>query len=81
MTKLFAKTNLSSWILAGAIAGVLAFPLLGNGGLPERFTPLAAVEDETDWTLAHVTETEEPDVDWTLANNEDKEDETDWTLA
>ncbi len=67
MNNLFTKTNFFPWILAVAVAGFFALPLLGNGGLLERFTFFAAVEDETDWTLAHVTETEEPDVDWTLA--------------
>jgi len=82
MKNLFAKTNLSTWILVGTIAGFLALPLSGNGGLLERFSHLAPVEYETDQTLAHVPETEEPEVDWTLASKDTtEEDEVDWTLA
>jgi len=54
MKSLFAKTNLSTWILVGTIAGFLALPLSGNGGLLERFSHLAPVEYEADQTLAHV---------------------------
>ena len=73
------KTKFHPWVLALAIAGLLALPLSG-GGMQDRVA--SGGEEEVDWTLAKgKTETEEEEVDWTLANNEDKEDETDWTLA
>jgi hypothetical protein len=82
MKNLFAKTNLVTWILVGTIAGFLALPLSGNGGLLERFSHLAPVEYETGQTLAHEHEIEEPEVDWILASKDtSEEDEVDWTLA
>ena len=81
MNNHFTKMNLYRWMLALTVPGFLAFALAGGGGFQERFTPLAAVDDETDWTLAHAIEVEKEEMDWTLAKNEGKEDETDWTLA
>ncbi len=81
MKNYFTKLSFNRWILVLTVAGFIALPLAGGGGLNERSTSPAAIEDETNRTLANGTEIEDPDVDWTLAKNEDKEDETDWTLA
>jgi len=77
----FTQTYLYRWTLAVMVSGVLALPLLGSGILKERFISLAAVEDETDWTLARGIGVEKVDVDWILVKDEEKEDETEWTLA
>jgi hypothetical protein len=77
----FTQTYLYRWMLAVLVSGVLALPLLGSGILKERFISLAAVEDETDWTLARAIGVEEVDAHWILVKDEEKEDETDWTLA
>ena len=67
MNNHFTNIYLYRWMLALTAAGFLALPLLGSGGLKEQFTPLAAVEEETDWTLANAIEVGEEEVDWTLA--------------
>ncbi|MGD9851796.1 MAG: hypothetical protein AB7T38_11050 [Nitrospirales bacterium] len=82
MSRTVHKTNHDRWIPAWSVLGMFVIFLLGAGGLPERFTSLAAIEDETDWTLANGKVAEEADVDWTLANTEDvQEEKVDWSLA
>jgi len=78
MNSNFNKTALYPWALALALAGLIALPLSGNGGLMGQ--PGPEVEDEVDWALAK-EETEEEEVDWTLAKEKTEEEEVDWTLA
>ena len=76
------KSNRYRWILALTVAGMFVLLLSGGGDPKERFTSFAAIDDETDWTLAKGKVVEEGDVDWTLASKEDVNDEkVDWTLA
>jgi hypothetical protein len=39
-----------------AVAVLLAIPVIGSGGMQERPTSLAAVEDGNHWTLVHPSE-------------------------
>ncbi len=81
------KSTLYSFTIALAVLGLLALPYGGSYGMDRGQGFIASSEQETqeeevNWTLANNSESEEDETDWTLANNsESEEDETDWTLA
>jgi len=70
-----------SFPIALAIAGLVAFPLSGSGGLMADKSHNGPLPNESDWTLASKEGMHEDETDWTLARTEINEDEPDWTLA
>ena len=84
MNTQLTPTKAITYTFALALAGLLAWPQAGalwgkegNGQLP------ASVGTST-WIMAAQEDSQEPEVDWTLAGKETRdssEDDTDWTLA
>ncbi len=71
MTLNLTKAKLYFFTIALAGLGLLALPFGGTYGMTGGPDRLISSEQET----------QEEEVDWTLANNETEEDEYDWTLA
>ncbi len=85
MTRNLTTAKLYFFTIALAALGLLALPFGGTYSITGGHDRLVSSEQETqeeevDWTLAK-EETDEDEVDWTLAKEEVDEDETDWTLA
>ena len=85
MTRNFTTAKLYFFTIALAALGLLALPFGGTYAITGAQDRLVSSEQETqdeevDWTLAK-EEAEEDETDWTLAKDEAEEDETDWTLA
>jgi len=81
MNEQLTKPKTFGFTIALVLAGLLAVPLAGAGWVMAEKENSGPYDGEHDWTLVSNEETQEEEVDWTLAQTEAEEDETDWTLA